>query len=62
MFAATEAFLPFEIELTRERLRPIGFTTIGGMLEQKVANAHVVLSVHCKGGAEGRNFFRTPPD
>ena len=37
LFAATEAFLPFEIELSRERLRPIGFTTIGGMLEQKVA-------------------------
>ena len=40
MFAATESFLPFEIELSRERLQPIGFTTIGGMLEQKVKNAY----------------------
>ena len=38
MFAATEAYLPFEIEVTRERIRPIGFNTIGGMLEQEVAD------------------------
>ena len=41
LFAATEAFLPFEIELSRERLRPIGFTTLGGMLEQKVENVQM---------------------
>ena len=50
MFAATEAFLPFEIELTRERLRPIGFTTIGGMLEQKVAMCGGGVVVWCGGG------------
>ena len=38
LFAATESFLPFEIQLTRERLEPVGFTTIGGMLEQKVGS------------------------
>ena len=36
LYAATESFLPFEIELSRDHLRPVGFTTIGGMLEQKV--------------------------
>ena len=36
LYAATESFLPFEIELSRDYLRPVGFTTIGGMLEQKV--------------------------
>ena len=36
LYAATESFLPFEIELSRDSLRPVGFTTIGGMLEQEV--------------------------
>ena len=40
LYAATESFLPFEIELSRDHLTPVGFTTIGGMLEQKV---HIIL-------------------
>merc|ERR1719234_635574 len=35
LFAATESFLPFEIKLSRERLQPIGFTTIGGIWSRR---------------------------
>ena len=55
LYAATESFLPFEIELSRDYLRPVGFTTIGGMLEQKV---HIILGrgvddLHKVGPKEG---------
>jgi len=46
LFAATESFLPFEIKLSREKLQPIGFTTIGGMLEQKVGPKEGTFSAH----------------
>ena len=64
LFAATESFLPFEIQLTRERLEPVGFTTIGGMLEQKVGSTEwgERYRENCQGGPQGGNIFRTPQD
>ena len=61
LYAATESFLPFEIELSRDYLRPVGFTTIGGMLEQKV---HIILGRGvddlCKVGPKEGTFSAHP--
>ena len=60
LYAATESFLPFEIELSRDYLRPVGFTSIGGMLEQKVIFYILYVMVSLQGGAKGGNFFSPP--
>jgi carotenoid cleavage dioxygenase len=46
LLAATEVFLPFEVSVTRDGVRPVGFTTLGGLLEQRVGPAEGTFSAH----------------
>ena len=46
LFAATESFLPFEVEVSREEVVPLDFTTLGGMLEQEEGPKDGTFSAH----------------